>query len=74
MYYVVLVSRIQNSDSVICVCVCIYIYSFSDSFHYMLVSSSLFIYPAMLCYPLLLSPIEAISLFSMSGSLFLFCE
>ena len=25
MYYVVLVSRIQNSDSVICVCVCVYI-------------------------------------------------
>ena len=25
MYYVVLVSRIQNSDSVICVCVYIYI-------------------------------------------------
>ena len=30
--------------------------------------------PAMLCYLLLRSPMEAISLLSMSGSLFLFCE
>ena len=50
MYYVVLVSRVQNSDSVIYV----YIYIiFQILFHYMLISNSLFIYPAMPCYPLL---------------------
>ena len=71
MYYVVLVSRVQNSDSVIYV----YIYIiFQILFHYMLISNSLFIYPTMPCYPLLLSPIKAVSLFSMSGSLFLLCE